>query len=131
MRTYYVYLLSAYVDGVYKIGQSFEPERRFKQIKEATALLHIMPCGRFDARKFEIFLHRRFKARRYDGFIGQREWFVLDENDLRWIIEESFDAFVDYTIRHTYYPKVQLTPIMPRMPSKRFMDYLANLARHD
>jgi hypothetical protein len=80
-RRGFVYLLKSTTDA-WKIGRTRYPNDRRKtfgvKLPYPVEYDHLIPTN--DAVRLERNLHNRFCEKRRDG-----EWFVLDEEDIRWI----------------------------------------------
>lgn len=80
----YVYIIKA-SNGYYKIGISFDPLERLKELQRQAAvwavdleLVHIIASN--NAYALEQFFHRRFAEQRVKG-----EWFLLTAHDIEWL----------------------------------------------
>lgn len=78
----YVYVLRS-ASNHYKIGRARDVEKRVKGIQTSSPikidLIHYFSCK--DAGKVERYLHRLFDDARIQG-----EWFVLDKDQVSWLI---------------------------------------------
>jgi hypothetical protein len=74
----YVYLMYCPMTTLFKIGISSNPERRLRQIENASGLpVQLMAVWTvYDASTTEKVLHKYFTDRRHEG-----EWFNLSEED--------------------------------------------------
>jgi hypothetical protein len=78
----YIYIIEA-ANGLYKIGQSKKPKRRFQTLEMASPVrLHLLKKFEVDNMlAAEFALHERFEERRIKG-----EWFRLKSEDLKLIL---------------------------------------------
>jgi plasmid stabilization system protein ParE len=84
VRQDYVYVIRA-SNGYYKIGISFNPHQRFKDLQRDAAtwaieleLIHVIESK--NAYGLEQSLHKRFAEQRVNG-----EWFLLTTPDVEWL----------------------------------------------
>lgn len=73
---------------LYKIGKSNNPKRRLQQLRSKFGdieLVHIITPGLFYAHTLELVLHRIFARRCLKDISIGREWFMLSDEDLKWL----------------------------------------------
>ena len=71
------YIFQDALTGLYKIGKSANPKKRFKNIKAYAPGLKIVDICNID---IENYLHKYFKQKRVAN-----EWFELTNEDMIWI----------------------------------------------
>lgn len=75
-----VYLAEAVgITGLYKIGKTIQPNKRFRGMSPVVTIIHIIPVS--DMHWAETMLHNQFPALRIEG----TEWFWLRQMDVDWI----------------------------------------------
>lgn len=86
----FVYVIDA-KNGLYKIGFSNNPHRRLKEVCRSIGIegefICLIKTG--DMVSLERKLHEKFKNKRRAG-----EWFELDEDDLKYLINLSHQAYI-------------------------------------
>jgi hypothetical protein len=86
----YVYFIQGLERGYIKIGHTWNPQRRFKQLESAVwekfTVWAVIPGDR----QLETFLHRKFKQHQVRG-----EWFHAHEDVLQYIrdMREQFGVY--------------------------------------